>query len=286
MRTFVNWIFGLLLFGVLKWAFNSFAWDALVQALQSRFGIKEADVIAAASSFLIPGIIAFLSIAGAYNIGKRSAVVAAPPNRAQPPEHAQSLSRGSSLSFLLQSGVILAIVSGGIGYSIAFLGVGSTYNLTEKNANIDVTNIEPHPPTTDTELYRLHIFFQNKGPITATDIQHTNTAALSSDKPVPDFMIDAQFVEIRKQLKMAIAKSGGATLEAGEQAYYTYILPINNRQYQAILAGATQQFVFFVAAYRDKLVPIDKVIFTEKCWLLLQTGAFSRCEHHNQRVVE
>lgn len=67
----LKWFFRLLWFGVLKWAFDNFAWDAVVQALETHLGIKEADVITSVLSLLIPAGIAVAATAGAYWLGKR-----------------------------------------------------------------------------------------------------------------------------------------------------------------------------------------------------------------------
>ncbi len=117
MRTAVNWLCGVVLFSVLRWAFSSFAWDTTVHLLQS-FGIAEADLIAGVSSFLIPGILAFAAIAGAYNVGKRSKLTNAAP--APVGNRNVAATRRSEIinPFLIQAAIILAVVSGGIGYSL------------------------------------------------------------------------------------------------------------------------------------------------------------------------
>lgn len=68
MRAVLNWFFAIVLFGVLKWAFTSFAWDTTIHILQSKFIISEADVIAGVSSFIIPGIVAFDTIYGKQSV--------------------------------------------------------------------------------------------------------------------------------------------------------------------------------------------------------------------------
>ncbi len=66
----LKWFFRLLWFGVLKWAFDNFAWDAVVQVLEKHLGIKEADVITSVLSLVIPAGIAIVATAGAYWLGK------------------------------------------------------------------------------------------------------------------------------------------------------------------------------------------------------------------------
>jgi len=128
MRALLNSIFAILLFGVLKWAFNSFAWDATVHILQSKFGIAEADVIAAASSFVVPGIIAFLAIAGAYNVGKRFSGFATPSPMSLP-STGDVVSPGRPRPFIIQAAIILVIVSGGMGYTFNRYVSGNTVDL-------------------------------------------------------------------------------------------------------------------------------------------------------------
>lgn len=111
--------FILVLFGVLKWAFDSFVWDATVHILQSKFGVSEANVITGISSFIFPGLIAFGTIAGAYNLGRRYPVSGPPNAPSSPAGTAIAVSSSSpqqSWPFLIQAAIILAIVSGGVGY--------------------------------------------------------------------------------------------------------------------------------------------------------------------------
>jgi hypothetical protein len=47
-------IVGLVLIGVLKWAFDSFLWDWFVQFIEVRWHLKEATLIASVSSYVFP----------------------------------------------------------------------------------------------------------------------------------------------------------------------------------------------------------------------------------------
>jgi hypothetical protein len=133
MRTVLNWFFAVVLFGVLKWVFNSFAWDTTVHILQSKLGVSEADMIAGVSSFVIPGIVAFFAIAGAYNVGKR---YSAPTNTIQSPAASTRTTAEISAAFrpfLVQAAVILALVSGGVGYYLHAYVYSMLIRLAPKN---------------------------------------------------------------------------------------------------------------------------------------------------------
>jgi hypothetical protein len=120
MRAILYWFFAVILFGVLRWAFNSFAWDIAVHILQSKFGIAEAEVIAGISSFIVPGLLAVAAVAGAYNLGRRYPVSG--PAGAPSSLTGAAIAAPSSSSpqqpwpFLIQAAIILAIASGGVGY--------------------------------------------------------------------------------------------------------------------------------------------------------------------------
>jgi hypothetical protein len=69
MRGFVRVLAGivwLVLVGVLKWAFDSFLWDWLVQFIDVRLHLKEATLIASVSSYVFPILIAAACIAALY----------------------------------------------------------------------------------------------------------------------------------------------------------------------------------------------------------------------------
>jgi hypothetical protein len=63
-----KWLCGFALVGVLKWAFDNFAWDAFIQFFETRVGLKEADVITAAFSFIIPVAITICAVMGIYGV--------------------------------------------------------------------------------------------------------------------------------------------------------------------------------------------------------------------------
>jgi hypothetical protein len=118
MRAVLHWVFGIVLLGVLRWAFVSFAWDTTVHILQSKLGISEAEVITGMSSFIIPGILAFCSIAGTYILARRYPVSSSTHAIALPAQRTGAASATSVAfrPFLIQSVVILAVVSVGVGY--------------------------------------------------------------------------------------------------------------------------------------------------------------------------
>jgi hypothetical protein len=126
MRAILKWIRFIGLYGVLEWAFHSFAWDTTVHILESKVGISEAQVIAGISSVIIPGAIAFLALAGAFKAGKRSATVAAPTNVTRATDiPTVTATSEESWPFLIQAAVILALVSGGVGYYLnAYISSG------------------------------------------------------------------------------------------------------------------------------------------------------------------
>jgi hypothetical protein len=69
MRVFVRvlaGIVGLVLFGVLKWAFDSFLWDWFVQFIEVRWHFKEATLIASVSSYMFPILIVAACVAALY----------------------------------------------------------------------------------------------------------------------------------------------------------------------------------------------------------------------------
>ena len=68
MREALKWLFTVVLGGVLKWAFDNFAWDASVQFFETRVGLKEADVITKALGLIIPVTITVLVLMALYGL--------------------------------------------------------------------------------------------------------------------------------------------------------------------------------------------------------------------------
>jgi hypothetical protein len=294
MATALRWFFGIIFLGVLKWAFDHFAWDALVQVLENNFRIKEADVITSVSSFVIPSALAFGALAGTYWLGKyHQPPPAIPASRRSRPTVSPSVAsvKQTNTPYIIQSLLILIFAAGGVGYSFSYLS--TTYELSDNNADIQVTRLEAVPPKSSDDTLQIHFFMKNTGGATARNMAHTGNEFATSNipnTPLPDYLLDARFAEVRKNLRSQVVMSdGGTTVERGEEFYYTYVsLPNIGDQtaYAKILSNSVRLYVIIVMIYRDNHIPKGKFIVTEKCWYFLPTGALAKCEHHNETVVE
>jgi len=66
MRAVIFFLVGILLTGILRWAFDHFKWDWLVILLEEKWNLKEAELIALVSSYVIPAVGAIICLMAIY----------------------------------------------------------------------------------------------------------------------------------------------------------------------------------------------------------------------------
>ncbi|HML08437.1 MAG TPA: hypothetical protein VK430_09980 [Xanthobacteraceae bacterium] len=282
----LKWVFRLLWFGVAKWAFDNFAWDAVVQALEMRLGIREADVITSVLSLIIPFGIAVAATAGAVWLGRKqqeaASAVPTAPHPAAPELITPSPLQEAQLSFrpYVTQAILIVLIIGGIFYAL-YHRSNVAYELGTKNADIRVIDIRLQPPQSETDTLAVHIVMQNKGGADAAYFAHSNNEFIKANGLLPDFVLDGQFEQIKKNLRQA---ANGAVFARDEKSYFSYVAPTelaDKANYAKILDGSALLYILYMMRYRDKDIPTNKFIWTEKCWFILPTTAIAICPKHN-----
>jgi hypothetical protein len=71
MQKALKWLVGVALLGVGKWAFDNIAWDAFIQLLETKVGIKEADIMTSVLSVIVPIALAVVASMTLYGVAWR-----------------------------------------------------------------------------------------------------------------------------------------------------------------------------------------------------------------------
>jgi hypothetical protein len=80
MRKTLIVFLGAALWGVLKWAFDHFVWEWLTHTLESELGVRWTEIVANASSFLVPLLLAIAIIGTIFHIAKGTLAANPQPN--------------------------------------------------------------------------------------------------------------------------------------------------------------------------------------------------------------
>jgi hypothetical protein len=188
--------------------------------------------------------------------------------------------RAAIVTSLLASILILAVV-GLFGY----FRISQPYQLSDENAYLRVVAVVPIYPTPSNHVLAVHFFQRSAGGQTATSALHTNDTSRFADNELSDDDIDGDFVKIETNLQNDLKTKRGATLEVGDESYWTYVWSNGDVIIPQIETGKKRLYIYWVSLYKDKLIPPDLYIATEACVFIMPTHAVARCTSHNGRSL-
>jgi hypothetical protein len=260
------------LFVVLNWAFGNFLWDVLVQWLETSFGIKEADVIAAVLSVIVPGGVVILALMAMYGLVRREYADHETPKADEKASWRTRLNAVCSNTFF-QAGAALVVL-----VFVAGL-LGSSSRLWPPGEPATIIFLSEVPALVDNKTFAVNVDTANSSTKTWAKHVHVATGFTSGQhlqdptRPINNYSL----------LMLATLKENRETAQddVAPRTKKMYTAYGKKTLYDDNKAENQDLYLLVFIEYQDETLRKDRWWVAEGCWRLWPNNSMQRCDIRN-----